>query len=490
MGISPESSEQNKTSMTFMDKKQELQDSQKRMLNDNKKVKFDDQNKQIVELNKLLDRLNPQLKGWHRLAFVLLGIASLAGWNAILSAIDFFQAQYPKDQFMDVSYYFPVPIMLSNCLAAFVCPALARVFSLNQRIAYTLMGTCLTIVSVNMIAIFFNTQMGFWISFIILIIQGFIDCVNTSSLISLSGMVDPTLNNTYWTCTAFSGLTTNFLRMITLAWFGDGQSAINTGSALYFSISAFVYVISSTLQVLFADSEYFHIILKRQKVYSKIEEIKRIQVVNSDLQQQTTAQNLSQIYDQQTQKIKILSTNKQNPIINYFLEIKQVFQYAGAIPVFISIIYIQTFMVFPGISIFQKSPYHIFSQTWAQVVMITIFNLGDVIGKFSGFYKPLHKLYFVYSIVLLRFIFFSFFIITAKREDLEFFQNDFFAMINMFVFALANGFGTTALMNLGTKNTSDPKITDLINYYGGFAIAFGIMIGTFLSLPLNSFVDS
>lgn len=62
-------------------------------------------------------------------------------------------------------------------------------------------------------------------------------------------------------------------------------------------------------------------------------------------------------------------------------------------------------------------------------------------------------------------------------------------MINIFVFAVTNGLSTTALINLGTKNTKDPQMIDLINYFGGFAIAFGIMIGTFVALTLNNSED-
>lgn len=81
--------------------------------------------------------------------------------------------------------------------------------------------------------------------------------------------------------------------------------------------------------------------------------------------------------------------------------------------------------------------------------MLTIFNLGDIIGKHSGFIKKFHNLYFVYSVVLFRFVYFALFLITARNDDIQFFQNDYFAMINMFIFALTNGLSTTALFNLG-----------------------------------------
>lgn len=74
----------------------------------------------------------PPVQTWHKVTFVFLGIASLAGWNAILTAFDFFSKKYPKEEgFLDVTFYFPIPIMIANFFAGLACPALARRFSYN-----------------------------------------------------------------------------------------------------------------------------------------------------------------------------------------------------------------------------------------------------------------------------------------------------------------------------------------------------------------------
>lgn len=53
--------------------------------------------------------------------------------------------------------------------------------------------------------------------------------------------------------------------------------------------------------------------------------------------------------------------------------------------------------------------------------MITIFNIGDIIGKQAGFIKIFHRLGFVYGIVIFRFVNIILFLATAKRKDLDFF---------------------------------------------------------------------
>lgn len=49
------------------------------------------------------------------------------------------------------------------------------------------MGTCCTMIIIVLIAIFGNNLAGFYATLFILFIQGFIDSVNTNSLIALAG---------------------------------------------------------------------------------------------------------------------------------------------------------------------------------------------------------------------------------------------------------------------------------------------------------------
>ena len=117
--------------------------------------------------------------------------------------------------------------------------------------------------------------------------------------------------------------------------------------------------------------------------------------------------------------------------------------------------------------------------------MIALFNSGDLVGKYIGSFKVLLKLYFVYGVIWFRVVFLIFFIMTARHKGGDDFQNDVFAWFNMFIFGATNGFGTTALMNLGPKKAKDPKMIDLINFIGAFSITLGISVGTFLAIPFS-----
>ncbi|KAL4478417.1 hypothetical protein ABPG74_006652 [Tetrahymena malaccensis] len=445
----------------------------------------------------------PPVKFWYKITFVFLGIASLAGWNAMLTAFDFFGAKYPKDQgYLDITFYFPIPIMITNFFAGLACPALARRFSYNQRIAYLSIGVCCFLITITLIAIFYNTKAGFWISFTLLFFQGFIESVVTNSLIALAGMISHEINAIYWTCTAASGLVMNFIRLIALGAVGDTPSSMNVCTAIYFAFACLIYIVSASMQAAFTKTEYFKALEHRHNIKSRIEnremEMDMARMMKEKMAAENNANNgsdnqlkteqaLSQVNLEQQKKSKkngLVAKLLQNPFIQYLIYLSQVFKYAGAIPVFLVFIYIQTFMMFPGVSIFQKPTYTIIPYPYAAVWMITCYNFGDLVGKYLGSIKALEKLYFIYFVVMLRFVYYVLFLMTANEKGGDAFQNDVFAWTNQLMFAITNGFATTGLMNLGPRKCKDPKIINLINFIGGFSITFGIAIGTFLALPL------
>lgn len=51
--------------------------------------------------------------------------------------------------------------------------------------------------------------------------------------------------------------------------------------------------------------------------------------------------------------------------------------------------------------------------------MITVYNMGDLLGKFLGGIKILIKLYFIYAVVLFRFVYYVLFLMTAKQKGGE-----------------------------------------------------------------------
>lgn len=100
----------------------------------------------------------------------MLGIASLAGWNVILSSLDYFAMTYPNKDYISVFIMFPIPIMLTNFIAGLGCPYFATKFSYNVRITGGLIATCVAVFISGTIAQFSSTKLGYWITIGVLFI--------------------------------------------------------------------------------------------------------------------------------------------------------------------------------------------------------------------------------------------------------------------------------------------------------------------------------
>jgi equilibrative nucleoside transporter 1/2/3 len=85
---------------------------------------------------------------------MFLGTASLIGWNAVLTALDFLQEKYPKEKgYGDVAFLFPIPLFVANFFWGLLVPKLAEIFSLTIRISVCLLGVSVFMILLPIIAI-------------------------------------------------------------------------------------------------------------------------------------------------------------------------------------------------------------------------------------------------------------------------------------------------------------------------------------------------
>lgn len=106
----------------------------------------------------------------------------------MLSTLDYYSLKYPKDHYVDVSFYFVVPVMLSTFLSGPFCPYFGEKIHVNIRVALSFLLVGLTYAFNIVIAMHFNNWNGFGMSIVIFFISGFIDNVNSNGLIMLGEM--------------------------------------------------------------------------------------------------------------------------------------------------------------------------------------------------------------------------------------------------------------------------------------------------------------
>ena len=123
--------------------------------------------------------------------------------------------------------------------------------------------------------------------------------------------------------------------------------------------------------------------------------------------------------------------------------------------------------------------------------MISLYNGGDIIGKYVASIRVLMKETLAYIVLILRFGFFAMFILIAyyKSKNVTFIENDYVDTINMLLFGITNGYCTSCFMFIGPSKTEKVKEKELIGFIGGFFLTFGITCGTFLALPFESLTN-
>ncbi|EGR29759.1 nucleoside transporter family protein, putative [Ichthyophthirius multifiliis] len=407
--------------------------------------------KPIEEVEEDYEKL-PPITLFHKITLALLGICSLTGWNSILNAFDFFQAKFPKNDYVDVAFYFPIPIMCTNFLVGVTLTLIGNKIPIEKRIPFALRGAVLTLVSICLVGIYLKqTQAGIAIVFIILILQGIFDSLITNSSVALSGATQSgVLISIYWTFTALSGIIMNVLRFIAFGAFG--LEDLDNGTGLYFGVATGFYITGSICFTIFTNCDYYKAVLKRDQMKNKKQE---------EQQNQATPNAEKEIFKIQDNKIV-----------------------AGPAPFFIFTNYVQTFMLFPGVSVFQKPQYTLIEFPYALVFMFMIYNIGDFTGKTLGGIQFLQKSFIAYSVVISRFSYFILFILIAQNEGSKDMQNDLFQFFLLFTFALTNGMITTILMTVAPQRATNVQDRYLISYVNIFSLTFGISIGSFMALIL------
>ncbi|KAL4476508.1 hypothetical protein ABPG74_010241 [Tetrahymena malaccensis] len=405
------------------------------------------------------DDLKPTLLG--QITAALLGISSLIGWSAILNSFDYFANKYPKETYHDITFLFPIPLKFATFIWGLAMDFLAKKYSIKIRIGLCLIIQSLFMIAMPIIALLLQNWGGFSICMVLCFLIGTTTCISQNSSIAMISQFDKKSQGIFWIFTAWSGLSMNVGRAAVLGIFGDNDSGINNGTIVYFVMAAItIYAtVFCLLQYLKSDHHREMMALRQQAIQDSTEQI-NYQSVSGE----------SSASNQNSEQFK-------NRLLECMKKIKYI-----AISIFLT--YVITFMLFPGVSIYQKQYTFIESFAWATLLMQFSYNIGDLLGKALSnfnFYNSttMHVLNFI------RCIFFFTFLMAARDPTNSFFGNDYFALVDIFLFGLSNGVITGGLMQLGPQRGSNPDETNLISLILAFALTFGISVGAFLALTLE-----
>ncbi|EAS06843.2 nucleoside transporter family protein (macronuclear) [Tetrahymena thermophila SB210] len=293
-------------------------------------------------------------------------------------------------------------------------------------------------------------------------IIGTFNCISQNCSIAFISQFDKSNQGIFWIFTSLSGLSMNIARAVILAICGKDDDGITKRTLTCFIIACLI--IYATIFCL------FKFLKSKQYTYSH-----SLSTSNSETEVKSQLDNQNdEIVIEFTENEEIISKPSFKSCL---ISVKY-------IALFLFTNYVISFMLFPGVSIYQKRYSFIDSLAWSSLIMQILFNLGDFFGKIISSFH-FYSSVLLYALTILRGIFFYTFLMSAREPDDQFFGNDYFAMVDIFIFGLTHGFVASGLMQIGAKKSFNPEEKNIISFILAFFFTLGLSAGTFLALILE-----
>ena len=128
--------------------------------------------------------------GITQFTFLIFGVASIIGWNSVLTAFDFFAAKLPN---YDVYFTLPIPLFIANFGWGIFLPVLAKKLSLTIRVSASLAALIIVLMMLPIIAQFLDDTPGYWVSLLLCGLIGTFGSLMQNSCIAWASELSPVL---------------------------------------------------------------------------------------------------------------------------------------------------------------------------------------------------------------------------------------------------------------------------------------------------------
>ena len=128
--------------------------------------------------------------------FISAGICSLLGWNAVLTALDFYSKYFPS---FNVSFYMPIPKFIGHVIALILIFELAKRISERKRVVENLIIQSILFVALPFTALTNNEYFGFMLGLVLIFIYGFLNSLLQGTLIGLTSRFPAICTSLFWT---------------------------------------------------------------------------------------------------------------------------------------------------------------------------------------------------------------------------------------------------------------------------------------------------
>ena len=408
------------------------------------------------------------------ICFIIFGIGSLLGWNAILSDISFFMNYQSK---YDPSTSFPFFNYAFNILFQLILIWKKQFLSYKTQLIIGITSSIISLVILPLVAILFekNSLTGFILTAVIILILGFVDALCSSGFFGLTSFFPRKMIIYLSTGQGISGILMNIISFIVISCVntGDNDKNAKLGAIIFFSISGLILLITLIILLLTYKTDFFKYYLRTTKDFNNNNNKSEIENNENEINNFKITTNSNSEKD---------SINK-----NEEITFKELFKQLYEIDLLSCYLYIITFALFPSVAISQR----LFKTgKYRQIIIITINNVFGTFGRYiiSCFKFTKNLAYIIIcgrSILVLTFILnFYFDMKLGMNPNLS----SVLLIINVIILATTNGMGTTLCMGLAptmVKKSMKGRAGSSVSFFNILGIFLGALVAFMTKYIIN-----
>lgn len=368
--------------------------------------------------------------------FFLMGAGLLFPWNAVITADDLWKQYYPDDE--NLLLYFTGTYMAPNLLGLLVVIKFGRYISRDITIVFGF-----TLFTAALCSMPFIRVKG--ISIALCGVLGFADSIVAGSIYGLAGQLPPVYSGAVMGGNGIAGLFICVLRIITKLTMPDDHYM---SGIIYFSVAAFCLLLCII----------GYLLILKQSPFMKYHQDKAISPPVHQ-ERELDYQTVPEQPDSLIAIFKMIWIPATMVALNFYV----------------------TLTLFPGMVTRMKSQFESLNTTfWYITILITEFNLGDLIGRLLPRVLILfnNKTLAVQSLCRLAFI--PLFVFGLYN----WYKMDVWMYLIMAAFSITNGYGGTLAMMFGPDMVS-AKNKERAGIIMIFCLTFGLTTGVWTGVILG-----
>jgi len=409
-----------------------------------------------------MDQESPKSYFSTKLIFILFGVASLLGWNALLTELKFFN-NFLSDMKPYVSFSFLNYIL--NILFLFLMMWKKNLFSLKFQLIGGIIGSIIFLILIPTCTILLdkNSLINQIITGSLIVLMGFINALCSGGFFNFVSYFPLEMIVALSTGQGFSGIAMNILQYIVLVsvTVDDDDKKYTIQAWIFFAISSLILLLCLIILLISFNSKYFQYYLNK---------------ANNQVKDDVTSGLIigEEGNDEFSDKTPTPNPGGEQKEVSF----KELFKKLWDLNLIMTYIYIVTFALFPNASINQKM--FGLEGDYSTNTVILVYNVFDTIGRYLvAKVKPTKKLNLIVnlgrSILLFTLVFNYYCQQTINGPGWNINVTSILLIINVGLLAVTNGIGTTLCFGLAPNQVED-------EYKGqaGTSLSFFLIVGIFL----------